>query len=229
MSVTKKLNQTGLSQVWSKIMSTFVKKEEGMGLSEENFTTDLKTKLDTVSENSEENVIAVVTVNGEATQVTDKTINIDVPTGELADLDSVSKTNLDTSLQEELDGKATKGTTLNEYGITDAYTAEQTDNAIKTAVSKIYKIRGSIAFADLPTEGLVEGDVYNITDEFTASDAFVIGEQDKVFPAGTNVVYTEHGWDCMAGTYDFSVYLREDELVDITEDEINEICVVPEE
>lgn len=56
------------------------------------------------------------------------TINVDgsdVAVNGLAALaykDKVSKTDLDASLTAELDGKATKGTTLAEYGITDAYT-----------------------------------------------------------------------------------------------------------
>lgn len=62
------------------------------------------------------------------TGATQGTINVDgsdVAVNGLAALaykDKVSKTDLDTSLTAELDGKATKGTTLAEYGITDAYT-----------------------------------------------------------------------------------------------------------
>lgn len=67
------------------------------------------------------------------TGTTQGTINVDgsdVAVNGLAALaykDKVSKTDLDTSLAAELDGKATKGTTLKAYGITDAYTKTEVD------------------------------------------------------------------------------------------------------
>ena len=45
MAVTNKLNKTGLSQVWSKIVASFVKKEAGKGLSANDYTTTEKNKL----------------------------------------------------------------------------------------------------------------------------------------------------------------------------------------
>ena len=60
--------------------------------------------------------------------------------------------------------------------ISDAYTKTAADAAIKkavdTAVAGVYKIKGSIAFAKLPTQGMVAGDVYNITDDFTTTESF---------------------------------------------------------
>ena len=40
------------------------------------------------------------------------------------------------------------------------------------------------------------GDVYNITNSFT------LDEEEHT--AGTNVVYTENGWDVLAGIFDTS-------------------------
>lgn len=126
---------------------------------------------------------------------------------------------------------AAKATNLAGYGIQDAYTKAQTDSAISTAVGTaitgIYKVKGSIAFAALPTDDVQEGWVYNITDDFTTTEAFVEGAGHE-YKAGTNVVYTEAGWDCMAGVYDFSDFVRVDDIVTLTEEEINEICVMPE-
>lgn len=85
-----------------------------------------------------------------------------------------------------------------------------------------------MAFADLPISGMSEGHVYNVTDAFTAGDTFVESERGKAYPAGTNVVYTESGWDAMAGVYDFSDFMMKSDLEEITEAEINEICVMPE-
>lgn len=129
----------------------------------------------------------------------------------------------------ELGKKADTATTLEGYGISDAYTKTATDAAIKkavdTAVAGVYKIKGSIAFAKLPTQGMVAGDVYNITDDFTTTAAFVEGA-GKQCKAGSNVVYTADGWDVMAGTYDFSDFVMKSDIQFLTEDEINAICVL---
>ena len=129
----------------------------------------------------------------------------------------------------ELGKKANTATTLAGYGISDAYTKTAADAAIKkavdAAVAGVYKIKGSIAFAKLPTSGMVAGDVYNITDDFTTTAAFVEGA-GKECKAGSNVVYTAAGWDVMAGTYDFSDFVMKSDIQFLTEDEINAICVL---
>lgn len=227
--VTSKLNKDGLSQVWSLILENFVNK----GV----LTDELIEKLNNVNENAQENVIESITVNGTTCQITEKGISLTIPTGALADMDEVGVNNLSTALAALINGKADSATTLAGYGITDAYTKSETysrteaDSAISTAVGQavagVYKVKGSVAFASLPTENVAFGDVYNVTDAFTASDAFVTSEVGKEYPAGTNVCYTENGWDAMAGTYDFSNFVMKDDIVDITAEEIAEICKLP--
>lgn len=229
-TTTKKLDGTGLSQVWSLILANFAAKA---------LVSEMKTKLDTVAENAQVNVIESVKVNGVALEVTEKGVNIEVPTGTLAGLDDVGIDNLNTALKDLINGKADSATTLAGYGITDAYTKAETytktetDSAISTAVGQavagVYKVKGSVAFASLPTENITIGDVYNVTDAFTASSAFVTSEVGKQYPAGTNVCYTENGWDAMAGTYDFSEYAKLTDLPEsLTSEEIAAICVIPE-
>lgn len=113
-----------------------------------------------------------------------------------------------------------------------AYTKAEADAAVESvvgqAVAGIYKVKGSVAFAELPASGMLEGHVYNITDAFTAGDTFVESERGKAYPVGTNVVYTESGWDAMAGVYDFTDFVKKTDLEEITEAEINAICVMPE-
>jgi glutamate mutase epsilon subunit len=139
-------------------------------------------------------------------------------------------TNFDTkdSVDSKVGVKADKATSLNGYGISDAYTKTETDNkitsAVNTAVAGIYKVKGSTTFAKLPTSASV-GDVYNVTDAFTTTSSFVEGA-GKSYPAGTNVAYTDNGWDCLAGVYDFSEYLKASDLENITESEIDAICVI---
>ena len=225
MSETKKLNATGLSQVWSKIVEFFVVKEAGKSLSTNDFTNELKTKLDGVAAGAQANVIEKITVNGVEATVTEKNVVLTIPTGELAELDTVDMDHLAQAVKDVINGKATKATTLEGYGIKDAYTKTETEAAI-AAIGTVFKVKGSVAFANLPTADMQEGDVYNVTDDFTTTSSFVEGA-GKEYPAGTNVVYTAAGWDAMAGTYDFSGYMLKSDLVDITEDEINAICVIP--
>jgi hypothetical protein len=54
---------------------------------------------------------------------------------------------------------------------------------------------GSCEFGALPTANTV-GDVYNVTDKFTLN-----GDS---YDAGTNVVWTEDGWDALSGSFDTS-------------------------
>lgn len=80
-----------------------------------------------------------------------------------------------TSLTSTVNGKADKATTLAGYGITDAYTKEETDGAITSAISVVYKYKGSVAtYADLPTTGNDTGDVWNVVAAY------------EHYPAGTN-------------------------------------------
>lgn len=223
---TKKLDKTGLSQVWSKIVANFVAKQAGKSLVED----ELITKLSTMNADGEANKIDKISVNGVECAITDKGINLTIPTGKLAELDEVGADNLSSALTAIIDGKAEKATTLSGYGITDAYTKTEADTKISAVVGQkvagVYKIKGSIAFASLPSSGNEEGDVYNITDKFTADNTFVETEQGKTYPIGTNVVYTANGWDAMAGVYDLSGYMLKADLENITEDEINQICVI---
>lgn len=153
-----------------------------------------------------------------------------VPDGDLAKLNEVGAENLSSALKELIEGKAGAATTLEGYGITNAYTIEGANAAIKAAVDSavtgIYKVKGSVAFADLPTEGVEVGWVYNISDDFTTTEAFMEGAGHE-HKAGTNVTYTENGWDCMAGIYDFSDFVMVSDIQALTTEEIAAICTMP--
>lgn len=104
---------------------------------------------------------------------------------------------------------------------------ELTDT-VAQAVSGVYKFIGSVNFSELPTEGMKAGYTYNIKDEFETTEAFIDGS-GKTYPAGTNVAYTENGWDCLAGIFDFSNFMMKGDIRNITSEEIDAICVIPEE
>lgn len=66
-------------------------------------------------------------------------------------------------------------------------TAAQVDARISAANARVYKPQGAVAFADLPVPAQANlGFVYNVTDAFTTSDAFLEGAGRK-YPGGTNV------------------------------------------
>ena len=74
----------------------------------------------------------------------------------------------------------------------DIYDKSQVD----TMMSGVYKIKGSRRFEAIPLYGNTVGDTYNITNDFSLH-----GED---YPLGTNVVWTENGWDALAGIFDTS-------------------------
>ena len=85
-------------------------------------------------------------------------------------------------------------------------------SAIDSAISSVYKPAGSVAFANRPSlSKTIEGNVYNITDNFTTTTDFVEGA-GKTYPAGTNIVCINtvtsgtavYKWDVLAGMVDLT-------------------------
>ena len=95
-------------------------------------------------------------------------------------------------------------------------TADQVQAAISSAITGVYTPKGSIAFKSLPTAAAGnKGWVYNVSDAFTTTAAFVEGAGHS-YGAGTNVVCVDVGsgsykWDVLAGTID---------LTELTADEV---------
>lgn len=106
------------------------------------------------------------------------------------------ETNRAKAKEEELDNKITDHTTATNAALalkadkSDTYTKAQVDAKLSGA----YKVKGSSTFETLPKDNNVVGDVYNIT------NAFNLG--GKHYDAGTNVVWTEDGWDALSGSFD---------------------------
>lgn len=86
-----------------------------------------------------------------------------------------------------------------------AVTVDLSGYALKTDLSSVYKVKGTVEnVASLPASAEV-GDVYNISTAFT--------NNGKNYPAGTNVVYVategdQQGgkWDALGGVTDLSTY-----------------------
>lgn len=106
------------------------------------------------------------------------------------------ETNRAKAKEEELDNKITDHTNATNAALalkadkSDTYTKAQVDAKLSGA----YKVKRSSTFEALPKDNNVVGDVYNII------NAFNLG--GKHYDAGTNVVWTEDGWDALSGSFD---------------------------
>lgn len=166
-----------------------VDKVTGKGLSTNDYTTAEKNKLSGIESGAQVNVIEVVKVNGTALTVSEKAVNVVVPT-KTSDITNDS-------------GYITNSVS----NLVNYYTKTEVDGKI----SSVYKPAGSVAFANLPTlSASVLGNVYNVTDAFTTTSDFVEGA-GKSYPAGTNVVVIDAGsstykFDVMSGFVDLSGY-----------------------
>ena len=77
------LDNNGLSYFWTQLKAKFatkVDKEEGKGLSTNDYTTEEKTKVEGIETGAEVNIIEAIQVNGAAVEVSEKAVNITVPT-----------------------------------------------------------------------------------------------------------------------------------------------------
>lgn len=125
------------------------------------------------------------------------------------------ETNRAKAKEEELDNKITDHTAATNAALalkadkSDTYTKAQVDAKLSGA----YKVKGSSTFEALPKDNNVVGDVYNIT------NAFNLG--GKYYDAGTNVVWTEEGWDALSGSFDTTAI--ESSIQEVADDLAQEI------
>lgn len=103
--------------------------------------------------------------------------------------------------------------------VSDVYTQSQTDEKIAAAISSTYKPSGSVEFASLPTPSADNlGNVYNVTDAFTAGATFIASEQGQKYPADTNVAVVEvegqYYFDALSGFVDLTGYLTTTEAAE---------------
>lgn len=132
-----------------------VDKVDGKGLSTNDLTNELKTQYDSAYAHSQvahapadaqANVIESVKVNGSVVTITDKAVDIVVPT------DNAQLANgAGYLVNSDIVNKADKATTLGGYGIADAYTSAQTDAAIANAVGQFVECSEEEINAMFPT------------------------------------------------------------------------------
>lgn len=207
-----------------------VDKVEGKGLSTNDYTTAEKEKLGGIDDNANNYTLpdATGTVKGGVIVGT----NIDVSGGKISvkngtasqkgvvqlsaavDDESTTKAATPSAVKQAYDlanSKQAPATSLAGYGITDAYTKEQVDAKLASAL----EYKGSKdTYAELPTEANKKGDVWNI----------VNADTEHGVKAGDNVAWNGTDWDVLAGVQDLSAYMLESNLVPITNAELDEIC-----
>ena len=230
--MAKYLTLSGLQTFYAGLKTKLndkVSKKEGYDLSKNDLTDELKAQYDAAykfatESGAEKNVIVGVQVNGSAVLVDSetRTVDIAVPTGALSAKDQVAESDLAADLATKISNKVDKvdgsslitATDLAQIGLNKtaietltgaSSVAGSVDYKIAQAVASTYQVKGAKAFADLAEAEKVVGYVYNVTDAFTTDATFTEGE-GKAYPAGTNVVWSGESWDCLAGTYDLSIY-----------------------
>ena len=226
--------------------TTKVDKVEGKGLSANDYTNEEKAKLGGVEANANNYTLpdASASVKGGVTVGTNVDVsasvkggvtvgtNVDVSGGKISvkngttnqkgvvqlssatDDTSTTKAATPSAVKAAYDlaaGKQSPATSLAGYGIADAYTKDEVDAKMSSAL----EYKGSKdTYADLPTTGNKKGDVWNIVNADAAHGV----------NAGDNVAWNGTTWDVLAGTMDLSAYMLAEDLVAISNTELDNIC-----
>ena len=227
---------------WICLNDKKVDKVSGKGLSTNDFTDALKTKLDGIATGANKTTVDSALSSSSTNPVQNKVINTALGNK----VDKVSGKGLSTNdftdtLKAKLENQADNpfnsfitnaaykyGSTTTNGTITSGVSVlDLSDFAKKADIASVYKPKGSVAFASLPTlSNASVGDVYNVTNAFTTTSSFIEGA-GKSYPAGTNVVVITSNntkyWDVLAGAIDLSPYQLIADLVAITNAEIDTI------
>ena len=194
--------------------TTKVDKVEGKGLSANDYTNEEKAKLGGVEANA--NNYTLPDASGGKISVKNGTTNQKgvVQLSSATDDTSTTKAATPSAVKAAYDlaaGKQSPATSLAGYGIADAYTKDEVDAKMSSAL----EYKGSKdTYADLPTTGNKKGDVWNIVNADAAHGV----------NAGDNVAWNGTTWDVLAGTMDLSAYMLAEDLVAISNTELDNIC-----
>lgn len=229
----KYLDDNGLLYLWNKLKAYFVASETGKGLSTNDFTTEEKTKLSgiengankTVVENnltstSKSNALAAAQgkiLDEKIKSLSDNMSNLGYGDMMKATYDTNNNGQVDKADDsDKLGGKnpsyyAPKSTTLTGYGITDAYTKTQVDNAIATAVANADHLKRTIVDA-LPAVSSVDvNTIYMVLEDSTSGDNKYV-----------EYMVINGAWEKTGDTdVDLSDYMKNEDMSTITNSEID--------
>lgn len=206
--------------------NTKVDKVDGKGLSTNDFTTELKNKLDGIAENANNYTHPTYTAASSGLyKVTVDTL------GHITSVTAVSKEDITgLGIPGSQPSVPTISTNIETDATSDIKTAspKAVKNYVDGRVSSTYKPAGSITFTNLPTPSAdISGNVYNINTEFTTTTNFVEGAGNK-YSAGTNVVIIEassgvYKYDVLSGFVDLSDYTKTSDFVELNNTEVQAI------
>lgn len=224
----KKLDGFGLSVLWGLIVDLFNSifvptktsdltndsdfvSDANYVHTDNNYTTTEKNKLGNVEAGAEVNVINDVKVNNVSVVVSNKSVNIPVPTDN------------------------------SQIGNSAGYQTAADVNTLIDAKMKATMIpKGSLAFANLPTPSSSNlGWMWDMTDEFTIDNRFLHydAQDPQTFGVGTNVFVVEatpesgstpatYKFDTYVGKIDLSGYATKDDVEVLSQAEIQSICTL---
>ena len=201
----KYLNNTGLQYYHNRIKTIFASKNELPTA-----TSDLTNDGDGESPFATEDYVDLnggkidkIKVNNVEQTITDKTVNITVP-------EDISDLNDDVGIQTANDVASAISTALTNGN--DPYQTESdVDGKISTAISSVYRYKGSVAtYNNLPASGNTTGDVWDVQD------------------TDINYAWNGTGWDPLGASVDTStlwssVSGQTNSLIAITTAEIDTI------
>ena len=183
-------------------LDTKVDKEEGKGLSTNDYSDDDRQKVS--------NIVDYVTTMRSTASMNTMGLSLDkknVITGSIYTTGSITFNSASS--------KSAGILTASYFEKLDALpSAEELDQKINTAIGSVYKVKGSVAnYEALPTEDVNIGDVYNLED------------------TGANYVATSStpDWDKLSETVDLSGYLTKTDAASTYQPKGNYLTSVPEE
>lgn len=202
VDVTEQISgKTDKTYVDSKL-DTKVDKEEGKGLSTNDYSDDDRQKVS--------NIVDYVTTMRSTTSINTINLSLDkknVITGSTYTTGSVTFNSASS--------KSAGVLTASYFNKLDALpSADELDQKINTAIGSVYRVKGSVAnYEALPTEDVNIGDVYNLED------------------TGANYVATSStpDWDKLSETVDLSGYLTKTDAASTYQPKGNYLTSVPEE
>lgn len=194
MANKKFLDNNGLLYFWQKIVNAFVKKDGSKVLSDNNYTTAEKEKLAGLN-------------NYTLPEASANTLGgVKVGAGLEINSGVLSATGGGTADSVDWSNVQNKPTKLSQFTNDSGFqTASDVQSAINSAVSSAYKYKGSVANQEALPQSPEVGDVYNLED------------------TGANVAWDGTKWDNLGMTIDLTGYVQENDLVAITNQEIDTI------
>lgn len=183
-------------------LDTKVDKEEGKGLSTNDYSDDDRQKVS--------NIVDYVTTIRSTTSINTMNLSLDkknVITGSTYTVGSVTFNSASS--------KSAGVLTASYFNKLDALpSADELDQKINTAIGSVYRVKGSVAnYEALPKDNVTIGDVYNLED------------------TGANYVATSTtpDWDKLSETVDLSGYLTKTDAASTYQPKGNYLTSVPEE